>query len=147
MKVITCQLVLLAFLLIPVKATWAHCEVPCGVYGDERRFAHMLEDHETIRKAIDQIVELAGTHDPDETNQMVRWITTKEAHATSIQHTIAQYFMTQRIKSDQPDYNAKLTSAHAVMVAAMKCKQAADPETAGALEEAIKAFQKAYEGK
>ena len=52
--------------------------------------------------------------------------------------------MTQRIKADSDGYTEKLTKAHAVMVAAMKCKQAADPATAEALHKAIHAFEKAY---
>ena len=77
---------------------------------------------------------------------MARWVATKESHATHIQHVIAQYFMTQRIKPDDPAYVARLTAAHSVMVAAMKCKQAADPATAEALKSAISSFQKAYGG-
>lgn len=123
----------------------AHCEVPCGIYDDPARFTAMYEDQSTIAKAIDNIVESAGTHDATGHNQLARWVSTKESHATNIQHTIAQYFMTQRIKSDDPKYVEKLTSAHAVMVAAMKCKQAAEPETAKALHDAIHTFQHAYD--
>ncbi len=125
----------------------AHCEVPCGIYGDQRRFESMLEDQSTIEKAIVQIGELAGKHDAQDLNQLIRWVTTKEDHATKIQHTIAQYFMTQRIKADGPDYAKKLTAAHAVMVAAMKAKQSADPAAAQALTTAIHDFYRAYEGK
>ena len=67
-------------------------------------------------------------------------------HPTDIQHTVAQYFMTQRIKAADAKYVEKLTAAHAVMVAAMKCKQAADPATAVALDKAIHDFQHAYGG-
>ena len=55
--------------------------------------------------------------------------------------------MAQRIKADKPDYTKKLVAAHTVMVAAMKCKQSADPATAKALEKAIFDFYRAYEGK
>ncbi|MEM8681278.1 MAG: superoxide dismutase [Ni] [Planctomycetota bacterium] len=134
----------LLLVLFATSMVTAHCEVPCGIYGDKRRFEHMMEDQETIAKAIAQINELAGTHNADRANQLIRWVTTKEAHCTNVQHTMAQYFLTQRIKSDQANYTERLTTAHAVMVAAMKCKQAADPETALALEKAIKAFEAAY---
>ena len=30
----------------------AHCEVPCGIYDDQRRFEDMLEDQETIAKGM-----------------------------------------------------------------------------------------------
>lgn len=125
----------------------AHCEVPCGVYGDQMRFEGMLEDQTTIRKAVDGIQALAGKTDAQSANQLARWVATKEDHATQTQHTIAQYFMTQRIKADDPQYVEKLTKAHAVMVAAMKCKQSADVAPTDALREAILAFHQAYEGK
>lgn len=136
--------VLLSCTLMPMAYLGAHCEVPCGIYDDEARLVQMMEDQTTIAKAIGQIVELAGTHDPTGHNQMARWVTTKEEHATKIQHTIAQYFMTQRIKADDAEYVEKLTAAHKVMVAAMKCKQAADPATAEALDKAIDAFHNVY---
>ena len=47
----------------------------------------------------------------------------------------------------QKKYIANLTSAHAVMVAAMKCKQNADPALADSLQSAIEAFHLAYTGK
>lgn len=124
----------------------AHCQVPCGIYGDQRRFDAMLEDTATIAKAIGQIGELAGTHDANGHNQLARWVVTKEDHATNIQETIAAYFMAQRIKPDAANYTDQLKTAHAVTIAAMKAKQSADPATAATLEKAIKALFKAYTG-
>lgn len=142
------RLLLVAFLvssaLLPMAYLAAHCEVPCGIYDDDARVKSMMEDQTTIAKAITSIGELSATHDPTGHNQLARWVATKEDHATRIQHTIAQYFMTQRIKSDDDHYVDKLTAAHAVMVEAMKCKQAADPATAEALKSAISKFSEAY---
>lgn len=143
----TRSLAAIAFLsvaLLPTHSLIAHCEVPCGIYDDEARFKEMMEHQTTIAKAITNINDLADTHDPNEHNQLARWITTKEDHATKTQHIISQYFMTQRIKSDDPEYVEKLKAAHAVLVDAMKCKQAADPATAEALSESIHEFQHAY---
>lgn len=125
----------------------AHCQVPCGIYGDQARFDSMLEDTTTVAKAISQIGELSGTHDATGHNQLARWVSAKEDHATNIQRTIADYFMAQRIKSDDSAYGKKLMASHGVMVAAMKVKQGADPATAEALEKAIKTFYQAYTGK
>lgn len=125
----------------------AHCQVPCGIYGDQARFDAMVEDTNTIVKAITKIGELAGTHDANGHNQLARWVSTKESHASNIQKVIADYFMAQRIKASDPEYGPKLMASHAVMVAAMKAKQAADPATADALKTAILAFYKAYTGK
>lgn len=130
---------------------YAHCEVPCGIYADQRRFEEMLEDQQTIAKAIDGVREIASGlesgADAVSINQVSRWVATKESHATNTQHIIAQYFMTQRIKPTSQNYTKKLTAAHAVMVASMKCKQTADPASAKALRKAILDFYRAYEGK
>lgn len=133
----------------------AHCEVPCGIYADELRFEAMLEDQKTIAKSIDEIAKHLATEADQTTalavNQIARWISTKEEHAERIQHTIAQYFMAQRIKPAEGDaaaaYVKKLTAAHAVMQSAMKAKQDAAPATATALRAAILDFYRAYEGK
>lgn len=135
---------LLTCLLAATDSADAHCQVPCGIYGDDTRFTMMLEDTETVAKAIGQIEELAGTHDATGHNQLARWVANKESHATNIQRTIADYFMAQRIKADDPSYGKKLMASHAVMVAAMKAKQAADPKTAEALKQAILDFQAVY---
>ncbi len=136
----------------PLRELAAHCEVPCGIYADQRRFEEMLEDQTTIAKAITNINELASKDDALSHNQLARWVAVKESHATNTQHIIAQYFMTQRIKpgtddATQREYLKKLTSAHAVMVAAMKCKQTVDASSAAALRESILNFYRAYEGK
>lgn len=143
--VVPCLFIVFSF--ADVRQVSAHCEVPCGIYGDQARFVEMLENTKTIAKAIDSVHELAEAHDPQVINQAVRWVTTKEDHATATQHIIAQYFMTQRIKADNPAYTKQLTAAHAVMVAAMKCKQQADPAAAEALRKSILSFYTAYTGK
>ncbi|EMI54444.1 superoxide dismutase [Ni] [Rhodopirellula sallentina] len=124
----------------------AHCQVPCGIYGDQLRFEMMLEDEHTISKAQTELNTLKPT-DAQSINQLTRWVTTKEDHASRIQETIASYFMAQRIKTSDPAYVKKLAAAHAVMVNAMKAKQSADPATAKALEKSIFDFYRAYEGK
>jgi nickel superoxide dismutase len=122
----------------------AHCEVPCGIYDDGARLTELKEDQATIAKAIDQIQALADTQDATGHNQLARWVATKESHATNTQQIIAQYFMTQKIKADDAHYVDKLTTAHAVLVAAMQCKQSAEPATAVALAAAITKFEAAY---
>lgn len=136
-------------LMITATIASAHCQVPCGIYGDQLRFQQMLEDEHTISKAQLEITKASETEDlsPQGINQSVRWVTTKEDHATKIQNTIAAYFMAQRIKPGSDGYGKKLMAAHAVMVAAMKCKQSADPATAKALEKSIFDLYRAYEGK
>jgi nickel superoxide dismutase len=144
---------LLTFTLIAIstlaiaKFAVAHCQVPCGIYGDQRRFETMLEDTATIAKGITEINGLASKSDALSKNQLTRWVNTKEDHASNTQKIIAEYFMAQRIKPGSDGYAKKLAAAHAVMVAAMKCKQTVAPASAKALQKSIYAFYEAYEGK
>lgn len=130
-----------------------HCQVPCGIYGDQMRFEGMLEDTKTIAKAISQIEEFAAGLGSGESptakgmNQMVRWVSNKESHAQNIQDVMGAYFFAQRIKADNKDYTGQLATAHKVIVCAMKCKQDASAATAENLKKAILDFYRAYEGK
>ena len=127
----------------------AHCQVPCGIYGDQLRFEQLLEDAKTIAKAQAQLNELLAEGQPtaQSVNQMARWVMTKEEHAGRVQDTMQAYFLAQRIKADSPRYVEQLKAAHTVITSAMKCKQSADGTTAKALEEAIFDLYRAYEGK
>ena len=127
----------------------AHCQVPCGIYGDQLRFEQLLEDAKTIAKAQAQLNELLAEGQPtaQSVNQMARWVMTKEEHADRVQDTMQAYFLAQRIKADSPRYIEQLKAAHTVITSAMKCKQSADGTTAKALEEAIFDLYRAYEGK
>jgi len=128
----------------------AHCQVPCGIYDDPARLTGLREDATTIAKAIDNINKLAGAHDANAFNQATRWVATKEDHASNIITTVAEYFLTQKVKPIAPGadgYDAYLKSLadhHAVMVAAMKTKQASDPATVTALNDAIDALAAHY---
>ncbi len=131
---------------------WGHCEIPCGIYGDQARINQLLEDTRTIARAVDQIGELSGKHDARSINQLTRWIANKDEHASKIQNTIAQYFLNQRVKpapSGSPgfdDYVTRLVDHHAVMVAAMKTKQTVDPGNVERLREAIETIGAYYQG-
>ena len=143
----TVLMIAVAAPLLSSRIAEAHCQVPCGIFADQHRFEEMLEDTATIAKAIAQINDLAKKQDALSQNQLVRWVVTKESHAANIQEIVAQYFMAQRIKSANADYVKQLTAAHAVIVAAMKCKQNVDAETANTLKAAIFDLYRAYEGK
>ena len=45
--------------------SYAHCEIPCGIYQDEIRIALIYEHITTIEKAMTKIVELSGAEDED----------------------------------------------------------------------------------
>ena len=148
------RLVMLALVAVaialPVGVAWSHCQVPCGIFDDWAEVQRMQLDTTTIRKSQDEINKLAEKTDPQSVNQKVRWVNNKEAHAGKIMTSIAEYFMAQRIKPVEPgadgydDYVKKLAEHHAVMVAAMKTKQTADPASSDALAAAIEVIAPYY---
>src|SRR6056297_3370533 len=106
---------LLLVLLAPATVR-AHCEIPCGIYGDAMRIEMLREHVTTIEKAMNQIDALTAEGDKNY-NQIVRWITNKEQHAVEFQHIVSQYFLHQRIKpagADDSDYVKQLTLLHEI---------------------------------
>ncbi|MEM8867561.1 MAG: superoxide dismutase, Ni [Verrucomicrobiota bacterium] len=139
------QLILLAFtVLVMPRIVQAHCQVPCGIYDDSARVTAMLEDAETVAKACKLIAELEGKTDAQSMQQVVRWVSNKESHSQKIISTMADYFLTQRVKPSQEDYAERLAKHHAIILAAMKAKQNADVKYADALTEAIKGISDYY---
>ncbi len=109
----------------------AHCEIPCGIYGDSMRVALIREHVETIEKSMTMIEAISKDKKPDY-NQLVRWVTNKEEHAEKIQEIVTQYFLFQRVipvasgDAAYAGYTAKLELLHKMAVSAMKCKQTTD---------------------
>ncbi len=61
--------------------SFAHCQIPCGIYDDHARVDSMRENVDTVRKSVSLINELSGKTDPQSQNQLVRWVVNKEQHA------------------------------------------------------------------
>lgn len=144
---------LIAFAMVGSYAAQAraHCQIPCGIYDDHARVHQIREDITTIEKAVTGINELAGKTDAQSQQQLIRWVTNKEKHATKIQRTVADYFLTQVVKpADTADKDAyskyllKLADHHAVLVAAMKCKQNATMDAVNALKAAVDKLETYY---
>lgn len=135
-KRVCCAMMALGLLGGAVTAM-AHCQVPCGIYDDSARVKSMLEDVTTIEKSVSELQAIAGKNDPQSINQKVRWVMNKEQHAQRIIDTISDYFLTQRVKSGQKDYAARLINHHQVIVAAMKAKQSAKLAPVNDLREAV----------
>ena len=147
--VVICVAVAHLLILSPTPVR-AHCQVPCGIYGDDIRFQLLLEHAATIEKAMRQIAELSGS-DAQLRQQVVRWVANKEKHADEIQTIVQQYFLAQRVKvpadgADDKAYLVKLKHLHHIIVHAMKCKQTVDVKNVTALKQSIAAFKKAYSG-
>jgi nickel superoxide dismutase len=142
---------LLGGLLVAVQAR-AHCEIPCGIYGDDTRFTLMAEHISTIEKSMQSIIQLSKQKKVDY-NQLVRWVTNKETHAEKLQEIVSQYFMHQRIKpvgEEDPGYKSyvtQLTLAHQIAVTAMKTKQTTDLKLIAELRSLLDKFRHAYQGK
>ncbi|WP_321376382.1 superoxide dismutase [Ni] [uncultured Draconibacterium sp.] len=130
----------------------AHCEIPCGIYGDSVRIALLYEHIETIEKSMNQINELSKSDNPDY-NQLVRWVMNKEEHAKEMQEIVSQYFLHQRVKitSSADDaayrkYVKQLELLHHLSVFAMKSKQSTDLSIIDTLREKLHLFEHAYFG-
>ena len=131
---------------------FAHCEIPCGIYDDPMRF-DMIEEHiTTIEKSMNSINELSQAGEKNY-NQIVRWVTNKETHATELQHIVEQYFLTQRIKPVEPGagddyatYQKHLELCHKMIVHAMKAKQATDLSHIEALRALTAEFRASFLG-
>ena len=146
-----CVAIALALLVFSSVSVFGHCEIPCGIYGDEERFKAIAEDLKTIEKSMIQIQSLSS--DPNNhMNQLVRWVNNKEKHADHIRDTVAQYFLAQRIKvpaagdtAAEEVYSQKLSLLHKMVVYAMKCKQTVDTENVKNLHKYLDQFQKLYQ--
>jgi len=143
-KVVPIFIIMMIIISLAPSNLQAHCQVPCGIYDDYSRVLSMLEDAATVEKAMIQIGDLAGKKDAQAQNQLVRWVMNKESHAESIIESISDYFMTQRVKPSQEDYEARLKHHHAVVLAAMKAKQSSSKKDAKALRKTIEALQGYY---
>ena len=130
---------ILLVLMSSTGLVYPHCQVPCGIYDDAVRIITFKEDFATISKAMGEINTLAAKNDPQSINQLNRWITTKEEHANSIQRVVSDYFLAQRVKSKNENYDKHLRFLHEILVSAMKCKQTVDFQN---VDKALKSLDK-----
>jgi nickel superoxide dismutase len=145
-------ILLVLIILVSVNSAGAHCEIPCGIYGDEMRF-DMIEEHiATIEKSMEMIVDLSKEADKNY-NQVVRWVLNKEEHANHIQEIVAQYFLTQRIKIVDAEndiayqkYVKQVVLLHQMLVYAMKTKQSVDLMDVEQLRALLGKFEETYIG-
>lgn len=62
----------------------AHCEIPCGIYGDQMRIQMMQEHLMTMGKSMKMVSALRAEKTINH-NQLVRWVLNKEKHADQLQ--------------------------------------------------------------
>mmetsp|Transcript_75092 Transcript_75092/g.140064 ORF Transcript_75092/g.140064 Transcript_75092/m.140064 type:complete len:181 (+) Transcript_75092:64-606(+) len=125
-----------------------HCQVPCGIFNDDGRIAAILEDAVTIRKSVSEMQNLHKGGKLQDMHQIIRWVNTKEEHATKIMTTVAEYFLAQKVKPallQHDEYLEVLELHHKVMIAAMKTKQSSEMEAVDDLDKAIQGLRPVYE--
>lgn len=121
----------------------AHCQVPCGIYGDQMRFEMLREHITTVEKSMNEITALSV--DPGKNmNQLVRWVNNKEQHSDEFSEILTQYFLAQRIKPDTEQYHLKLELLHKMQVSAMKCKQTTDLKNVTEMKSLVDQFEQVY---
>lgn len=136
--------------MVPNQNSYAHCEIPCGIYGDSMRIYLIQEHILTIEKSMKMIIELSEESEKNY-NQIVRWVTNKEEHCNKIQEIVSQYFLHQRIKivessSDEnyEKYVKQLSLLHKLQVYSMKAKQTTDLSYIQRLSEVLDEFSNSY---
>ena len=138
-------------LSLPITHAVAHCQIPCGIYGDERIFDELGEHVRTIEKSMTEIQKIEP-NTPEAILDIARWTKNKEKHAQDIQDIMAEYFLAQRIKAPAQDadqsaintYHLHLKSIHAIITAAMRCKQNTNTSYSTELMSALKNFEDLY---
>ena len=140
----------LVLFLILSGGLYGHCQVPCGIYDDAVRIVQIEEDIATMRKAMSMIKGLSGKSDALSVNQMIRWVNTKDEHASRIQESVSSYFLAQRIKpkkkgeSGRQKYVNQTLLLQQLIVAAMKCKQNVEQSKCDAASDLVTEFSVSY---
>jgi nickel superoxide dismutase len=154
MRTSVAGLIAAIWLVVTPDAARAHCEIPCGIYGDELRFEMLSEHVTTIEKSMQEIAALAAKskRSAQDENQLARWVANKEEHASAFQTIVSQYFLHQRIKpapvgaKEYPRYIEQVTAAHRLLIGAMKAKQSVDLTVIPGLRTDLEALRRAYLG-
>jgi len=133
-------------LLLGSTLAFGHCQIPCGIYGDDTRFTLLHEHVATLAKSVAEINKESAAEKPNY-NQLVRWVMNKEKHADEIKTIVLEYFLAQRVKPNQNGYEDMLKALHGIIVNAMKVKQTTDTDVVHELEHQVEAFQKLYQKK
>lgn len=130
----------LSFAPLATPSLEAHCQMPCGIYDDSLVFGDMKQCLATMAKAVAEI----SSHEMDSPaaiNQMIRWVGKKDLHSDRFSEDVAEYFLKQRIPLDADNLDAKLKSAHILLVLSMRAKQTVDAQL---IEDLKKEFERFY---
>ena len=143
-------LIVISVIMLSTGIVRSHCQVPCGIYDDDARFALIAENIKTMEKC-NHSIRLLSKQNPLDMNQIVRWIETKETHADSNIEILSAYFLAQRVKpvgtQDSDDYHAytaRLIQAHQLIIFSAKTKQSTDKASTEVLNAVLAKFKESY---
>ena len=132
-------LLLVTLMFCPIYLA-AHCQLPCGIYHDDLRFASLEEDIQTLNKAVAEIQKNSSSS-AEERNQLVRSVNLKDQYADKIAHTMTFYFIQQRLKPDQKNLTSLLNSAFNILQLTAKVKASVDSDLVSSLSREIANFK------
>ncbi|MFA6916759.1 MAG: superoxide dismutase [Ni] [Parachlamydiales bacterium] len=103
----------------------AHCQMPCGIYHDDMVYDQIDQYVETMVKAVAKIKDTKTTT-PENRNEYVRWIMTKDRLSDQTANLITTFFLMQKIKPDEEETPKKVVSAHKLLFQIVCIKQTVD---------------------
>lgn len=106
----------------PLVSLTAHCQMPCGIYHDDIVFDNIDQYIETMYKGI-TVMNDSKFATPQEHNEFIRWVCTKEELSNQMAAQILTYFLQQKIKPGESDTPKKLERAHALLFLLVQIKQ------------------------
>lgn len=121
----------------------AHCQLPCGIYHDDLRFASLEEDVQTLYKAIAEI-KANSTGSLEGNNQLVRSVNLKDEYADKIVHTMTFYFLQQRLKPGQKNLGSMLNSSFIILQLSAQIKASIEASLVDKLSQEITKFKELY---
>lgn len=113
--------------------SFAHCQIPCGIFHDDLVFTTLEQNIETLQKAVHEL----GEGNKLSMNQSVRWILNKETQSDQIAQTMLSYFLQQRVKMEDPQRAEKLNLIAMICTQCSKVKQTVDANEVATLAKEI----------
>lgn len=93
-----------------IKPVYAHCDVPCGIYETDT----MMHAAATCKRMVEKHKELGDLSSPENLNQFVRIVETKEKHAQNCKEQLyllwSDYFKPEHLEKF-PDLHDKFWMA------------------------------------
>lgn len=115
----------MALCLLTTPLLHSHCQMPCGIYHDDMVFDQVDQYVETMVKAITVLNE-SKFATPQQRNEFVRWVETKERMSNEAAQLILTYFLQQKIKPGEDDTVKRITCAHTMLCTLTTIKQTVD---------------------